>query len=893
MKTPPSWITLLLLLSASASSAIDVSVKKLYGQWAVTPTGFRMGYPDFGPQMIACSEKWIVAGASRATERAVRQGVAQVFNATTGAWVRRLVVPGSTNGNAQLGASCAISGDLAIVSAPGESSNAGAVYVFNLLNGSIVRRLTADAANASANDWFGSAVTVSGNKLIVGAMADDLGKGSCYVFDLKTGAQLTKLSAPGSPAGAGFGTSVASEGDLLLVGAPGVDSFTGAAFLFDLSTLTFVRKVQPAILNFGDGAGFSVALSQGVAVLGAPMAGDFEAPGRTVSVDLFGLGESELYSLSYAARQHLGISVAAHQGQVLIGADDFSGSNMVTGYSLNANAYPQSWSPADTPSGFVHHFGETLALCGNTAVIAAPIDSTQAADAGALYLLRPVQFAMPLQRRLRIGDYAPGAQDITFSSFSDCFMNAEGELAFTGKLGGLGSNAGKDTGGWASLAPAGGIELAMKTRQLEGALAIGAVGKALINRPDAAIFQASLTGTGVTSSNSSAIFRRDATSRSMILRTGTAQPVLGNAAPLSFTQVVQNRGADRVATTCSLLVRAGVTTAATDSALLWYDATNTNTDGVREATAAAATGLLHGQFTGRLASYYSQATYATALTGPVLTNQAVFQKSFGNAEALVAMKNDLAPDAGTARFAAFIGESSDANDTVLFKATLSGDATAANEGLWTRTTSGVTTMVMRKGMLLPGLPAVKIAKFINYWQTAGQTMALVQLSGAGVTTANDQALLLYQTTAPFTGQIVVLLREGDSAPACGTATIGVISRVEVEPRYGHYRVLATLAGAPVGTELILMRGLSAYPSTASEQALRRPITVLRKGTLYENQPSKVKSFALPTTNLTASGAGCTGSGTAIQEPTNGKDVTNLALIVDFDNGVRQLMTGKF
>jgi hypothetical protein len=314
-----------------------------------------------------------------------------------------------------------------------------------------------------------------------------------------------------------------------------------------------------------------------------------------------------------------------------------------------------------------------------------------------------------------------------------------------------------------------------------------------------------------------------------------------------------------------------------------------------------------------VAQYDALTVFATAVAGgaPKTQDQAIFSRTFGGATATVSQKGvspvhnaESTPITG-ATFASYIGESADATN-VLFRATIAGTPASAfpaaeNEGLWLYNGNGtIGRQILRKGVNLgaitanfippQGLAGVRIAKFISFWQTNGQQLALVQLAGTGVTAANDQALLLLQSNPA--NQLAVLIREGQIAPNCGNATIGVINRVEVEPHRGTYLVLSTLVGAAKGTDLALFQGASSLPVTATTDTLRRPYLVLRKGQLFNNQPSKVKSFSLPANNLTAGGAGATGLGKAIQEGTDPTAINDSVIVVEFDNGVRQIMKGK-
>ncbi|MCB1086626.1 MAG: hypothetical protein KDM63_06245 [Verrucomicrobiae bacterium] len=111
----------LLLLTPMASPvlmATDLSYQKLFGRW----TGFPAGSPPVGYGIgadlntAAKSEKWIVVGDAGAAERGQPvEGGVQVFNAVTGAWVRKLLPPLPATATQRFGGAVAISGDIALV----------------------------------------------------------------------------------------------------------------------------------------------------------------------------------------------------------------------------------------------------------------------------------------------------------------------------------------------------------------------------------------------------------------------------------------------------------------------------------------------------------------------------------------------------------------------------------------------------------------------------------------------------------------------------------------------------------------------------------------------------------------------------------------------------------
>ncbi|MCX6857726.1 MAG: hypothetical protein NTV80_22815 [Verrucomicrobia bacterium] len=497
------------------------------------------------------------------------------------------------------------------------------------------------------------------------------------------------------------------------------------------------------------------------------------------------------------------------------------------------------------------------------------------------------------------GDYAPGMVDASYGSFGEAFIDPLAEVAYSSTLTGLGSSNGKAIGAWSDLYGSVGH------RALLGAGTVLSLGRPVLNRSDRAFYQTRFTGPGVTAFNNEGIITQLSGVNSLLIRSGDAVNPLSRTTR-NFPTFVQAGDSDHIACSFNLRTGSGFTATAIDDSGLFLGTAGELTEVEQEYESIGGDdNLYYGQFTGRVALYDTAAIYSVGynnIGAGSKTGQALVSKITGANEVIVATTsavNRIEPGGSGARYSAFLGETSDDNDLHLFRATLAADSAAPptapitaanNEVLCTRSAAGTYTRVLRKGDVIPALNGLKVSKIINYWETFAQTMMLVQLSGTGVTAANDMALLLYQS-APFAGSIEVLLREGDSAPGCGAATIGIISRVEVEIYLGHYYVLATLAGAPSNTNLALLRGYSHAIAMTGLSSLRRPSTVLRKGALYSNQPSKLKSISLPTGNITAGGAGTTGLGSAISRASSSDTATNIVLTLEFENGVRQVMKG--
>ena len=101
----------------------------------------------------------------------------------------------------------------------------GAFFLFFKLFGATwLEQAKLTASDAAAEDWFGFSVSVSGDRVLVGAHHhDDAGSdsGSAYVFELVAGvwAQVAKLTASDAAVNDFFGNSVSLSGDRAIVGA--------------------------------------------------------------------------------------------------------------------------------------------------------------------------------------------------------------------------------------------------------------------------------------------------------------------------------------------------------------------------------------------------------------------------------------------------------------------------------------------------------------------------------------------------------------------------------------------------------------------------------------------------------------------------------------------------
>lgn len=221
----------------------------------------------------------------------------------------------------RFGQSVALSGDWLAIGAPNSEFNgrdSGSAYVFERTPTSWVqvKRLlpvtASGATDAASDDFFGSAVAIDDDVVLVGSPRDDDGgsdRGSAYVFKRDTGGinnfgRVAKLVGFDALNGDAFGSSVALSEGLALVGMPyaGFDNQSrwGTAFVFrqnqgGTEAWGFVEKLHPPDSINNDEFGYSVAMDCGIAVIGARLDDSFA--GNAGSSYIFDLRETKAPSI--------------------------------------------------------------------------------------------------------------------------------------------------------------------------------------------------------------------------------------------------------------------------------------------------------------------------------------------------------------------------------------------------------------------------------------------------------------------------------------------------------------------------------------------------------------------------------------------------------------------
>ncbi len=172
---------------------------------------------------VALDAGQVLIGARFDQDLGISSGSAYLFDAATGAQQHKLYPHDGVRGD-RFGMHLDLRDQHAVVASRYDDDalkSSGSAYIYDVTTGQEQSKIVAE--DDDPNDHFGSAISISGDLAVVGAVNDDrLGifAGSAYLFDLSTGQQRFKFTAADAQPWDQFGQSVAIDGDIALIGAP-------------------------------------------------------------------------------------------------------------------------------------------------------------------------------------------------------------------------------------------------------------------------------------------------------------------------------------------------------------------------------------------------------------------------------------------------------------------------------------------------------------------------------------------------------------------------------------------------------------------------------------------------------------------------------------------------
>ncbi len=341
--------------------------------WQVTGTNNSDGrvQDNFGQAVAVSGDYAIIASNGQDYDVANanyvdRTGAAYFFERTATGWtqVKKVTQPsGDRHSGDVFGTSVAISGNYAIVGAPGEDhhanggqsrNNAGAAYIFERVAGVWTYKQKITSSGRIVGGQFGNSVGISGDYVIVGATheerdASELNplsqSGAAYIYERNgsgTWVQVKKIVPSDRKASVQFGRTATISGNYAAVGsvaentdAAGANSKSSAGAVYMLErdgsgNWAQVQKVVPSDRTASDQFGCSISLSGSRILIGAQYqdldaagANSLSDAGAAYIFDLVGGTWTQTQKIVSGNRESsgiFGVSVSLSGDKIVVGA---------------------------------------------------------------------------------------------------------------------------------------------------------------------------------------------------------------------------------------------------------------------------------------------------------------------------------------------------------------------------------------------------------------------------------------------------------------------------------------------------------------------------------------------------------------------------------------------
>ncbi len=268
------------------------------------------------------------------------------------------------------------------------------------------------ADNPDSRDYFGSAVAISNDYIVIGVPSKDSNgsnSGSVYVFkrnsDTNT-TQIAQLTAANAGTGDNFGASVAIDGDYIVVGAPYEDSngtSSGSVYVFKRNSDTNITQIAHLTADdadSGDRFGYSVGISGLYIVVGAHMEDSGGSNAGSAYLFKRNSANNSITQIAHfkagnsGSNDRFGVSVAISGDLIVAGAywEDSDGTDSGSAYVFKHNSVDDSVTQiahlrADDADEF-DNFGYSVAISGEYIVVGAYQEDSNGTDSGSAYVFK-------------------------------------------------------------------------------------------------------------------------------------------------------------------------------------------------------------------------------------------------------------------------------------------------------------------------------------------------------------------------------------------------------------------------------------------------------------------------------------------------------------------------
>ncbi|MCH2161082.1 MAG: hypothetical protein MK085_04330 [Phycisphaerales bacterium] len=319
------------------------------------------------------------------------------------------VTPSDGTASDYFGYSVSISGDFMVIGADGNDNGFGSAYIYERAGDgtwSEVARLT--ASDGAEIDLFGSTVSISGDTALIGARLDDdngSASGSAYVFDrdeFGVWSETAKLTASDGAATDYFGWAVSISGETIVVGAYGDDddgSSSGSAYVFErdgAGTWSETAKLTASDGAAVDNFGRSVSISGETVVAGAYGNDDnASTAGSAYVFERDGNGDwlqtEKLTASDWSSNKRFGWAVSISGETIVVGAYGDADNGLWSGatYVFERDA-KGTWSETTkltaSDGAMLDNFGASVSISDDTVAVGANQDDDNGGNSGSVYI---------------------------------------------------------------------------------------------------------------------------------------------------------------------------------------------------------------------------------------------------------------------------------------------------------------------------------------------------------------------------------------------------------------------------------------------------------------------------------------------------------------------------
>jgi Secretion system C-terminal sorting domain/FG-GAP repeat len=307
------------------------------------------------------------------------KGAAWVFVRSNGIWQQqgeKLVGTGAVGSSLQgISVSLSANGNTAIIGGSCDSSNMGAVWIFQRTNGIWKQQggKLVGSGSSGITVFQGTSVSISadGNTAIVGAHEDNDGVGAAWIFTRsdsvwsQQGAKLVGADAVGKPK-QGYSVAISPNGNTAIVGAMNDNSGTGAAFVYTRTGTVWTQQ-GPKLSGTGavgpsiQGRSVSLSADGAIAVLGG------ELDNNTKGAAWVFKRSNDVWTQLGEKIAGTGTSGFSEQGRAVAISGD--GSTIIVGGSRDSSLTGAAWiySAIDAPT--IEFFSPITATAGSKVTI--------------------------------------------------------------------------------------------------------------------------------------------------------------------------------------------------------------------------------------------------------------------------------------------------------------------------------------------------------------------------------------------------------------------------------------------------------------------------------------------------------------------------------------------